>query len=171
MPMAKEDLRFLAFTWKGKYYINSSIAFGSASSCKIFECIASVLQWIVTDKTAWEWISHYLDDFPMLGKTKQVLQKQIDDYMALMQVIGMPVAEHKMIGPTQFLMYLGLLLNLVTMTLQIPEDKRIKNLERIQKLIDVQHSRKQTTAKAIQKLAGSLNFLCAAVPTGKVCTS
>ena len=169
--MAKEDLRFLAFTWKGKYYINSSIAFGSASSCKIFERIASVLQWIVTDKTAWEWISHYLDDFPMLGKTKQALQKQIDDYMALMQVIGMPVAEHKMIGPTQFLMYLGLLLNLVTMTLQIPEDKRIKNLERIQKLIDVQHSRKQTTAKAIQKLAGSLNFLCAAVPTGKVCTS
>ena len=168
MPMAEEDLRFLAFMWKGKYYINSSMAFGSASSCKIFEHIATILQWIVTDKTAWEWISHYLDDFPMLGKSKQALQKQIDDYMALMHVIGMPVAEHKTIGPTQFLMYLGLLLNLVTMTLQIPEDKRIKNLERIQKLIDLHHSRKQTTVKAIQKLAGSLNFLCTAVLAGTV---
>ena len=93
VPMAKEDLRFLGFTWKGKYYINSSMAFGSASSCKIFERIASVLQWIVTDRTAWEWISHYLDDFPMLGKSKQALQKQIEDYMALMHMIGMPVAE------------------------------------------------------------------------------
>ena len=168
VPMAKEDLRFLGFTWKGKYYINSSMAFGSASSCRIFERIASVLQWIVTDRTAWEWISHYLDDFPMLGKSKQALQKQIEDYMALMHMIGMPVAEHKTIGPTQFLTYLGLLLNLITMTLQVPEDKRLKNLERLQKLIDVHHARKQTTVKAIQKLAGSLNFLCAAIPAGKV---
>ena len=85
-----------------------------------------------------------------------------------MKQIGMPVADHKTIGPTQFPTYLGLLLNLVNMTLQIPEYKRVKNLERIQKLIEVHHSRKQTTVKKIQKLAGSLNFLCAAVPARKV---
>ena len=75
--MAEEDLRFLGFTWKGKYYINSSMAFSSASSCKIFEHIATVLQWIVTNQTAWKWISHYLDDFPMLGKTRITLEEQI----------------------------------------------------------------------------------------------
>ena len=168
VPMVEEDLRFLAFTWDGKYYINASMAFGSASSCKIFERIATVLQWIVTSETGWKWISHYLDDFPMLAKTKEGLLVQIQKYLALMREIGMPVAEEKTLGPTQFLEYLGLLLNLVNLTLQIPDDKRKKNLKRIQKMLEVFRGRKKTTIKKIQKLAGSLNFLCAAIPAGKV---
>ena len=86
--MAKEDLPFLAFTWLGKIYINASMAFGSTSSCKIFKHVASVLQWIVTHITHWKWISHYLDDFPMLAKTKPDLFKQIERYLALMKKIG-----------------------------------------------------------------------------------
>ena len=89
--------------------------------------------------------------------------------MALMHMIGMPVAEHKTIGPTQFLTYLGLLLNLITMTLQVPEDKRLKNLERIQKLIDVHHARKQTTVKAIQKVSGIPEFPLRSRPSREGC--
>ena len=94
--MAKEDLPFLAFTWLGKIYINASMAFGSASSCKIFERVANVLQWIVTHETHWDWISHCLDDFPMLAQPKPELFRQIERYMALMGKVGMPVAEEKL---------------------------------------------------------------------------
>ena len=166
--MAEEDLPFLAFTWLGKIYINASMAFGSASSCKIFERVANVLQWIVTHVTQWDWISHYLDDFPMLAQTKPELFQQIDRYLALMEKVGMPVAEEKTLGPTQFLEYLGMLLNLLTLTLRIPEDKRLKNLERIDSLLQCHYKRTPTTIKKIQKLAGSLNFICTAIPAGKV---
>ena len=166
--MAEEDLPFLAFTWLGKIYINASMAFGSASSCKIFERVESVLQWIVTHETHWAWISHYLDDFLMLAQTRPDLMQQIERYLALMKKVGMPVVEEKTLGPTQFLEYLGMLLNLLTLTLEISEDKRLKNLERIESLLQCHYISKPTTNKKIKKLAGSLNFICTAIPTGKV---
>ena len=163
-----EDLPLLGFTLDGKYYLNSSVPFGAASSCLIFERVATVLQWVVTSETGWRWISHYLDDFPMLAKTCEGLVEQIDNYLALMKRIGMPVAEEKTLGPTQFLEYLGLLLNLLNLTLQIPEDKRVKNIEKIDLIISAFRERKTITCKEIQKVAGSLNFICAAIPAGKV---
>ena len=168
LPILLKDLALLGFTFEGKYYINSSVPFGSASSCLIFERVATVLQWIVTNETAWKWISHYLDDFSMLAKKREQLLIQIDKYKALMKHIGMPIAENKTLGPTQFLEYLGLLLDLLNQTLQVPEEKRKKNIKRIDKLISVFRKRKSTTVKKIQKVAGSLNFICAAIPAGRV---
>ena len=163
-----EDLALLGFTLDGKYYLNSSVPFGASSSCKIFERVATVLQWIVTSETGWRWISHYLDDFPMLAKTREGLLEQIEKYKALMKRIGMPIVEEKTLGPTQFLEYLGLLLNLLDLTLQIPDDKRISNIEKIDKLITAHRKRENVTVKEIQKVAGSLNFICSAIPAGKV---
>ena len=162
------DLPLLGFTVDGKYYLNSSVPFGASSSCLIFERVATVLQWIVTSETGWKWISHYLDDFPMLARTRAGLQEQIQNYLALMKRIGMPVAEDKTLGPTQFLEYLGLLLNLLNLTLQIPDDKRVKNIEKIDSLLAAFRGRTNVTCKEIQKVAGSLNFICAAIPAGKV---
>ena len=70
----------MGFTWNGKYYLNVMVPFGGASSCRIFERVASVLQWVVTNKTGWKWISHYLDDYSMLGKTQQELEVQINKF-------------------------------------------------------------------------------------------
>ena len=61
-----------------------------------------------------------------------------------------------------------MLLNLLTLTLQIPEDKRLKNLKRIDSLLQAHYKCTPTTIKKIQKLAGSLNFICTAIPAGKV---
>ena len=162
------DLPLLGFTLDGKYFLNSSVPFGAASSCLIFERVATVLQWIVTSETGWKWISHYLDDFPMLARMHQGLQEQIEKYLALMKRICMPVAEDKTLGPTQLLEYLGLLLNLLNLTLQIPEDKRVKNIKKIDTIISAFRERKNITCKEIQEVTGSLNFICAAIPAGKV---
>ena len=47
------DLALLGFTLDGKYYLNSSVSFGAASSCQILERVATVLQWIVTSEMGW----------------------------------------------------------------------------------------------------------------------
>ena len=36
-PMHRDQLQFLGFPLKGKYYINSSLPFGVASSCKFLK--------------------------------------------------------------------------------------------------------------------------------------
>ena len=48
------------------------------------------------------------------------------------------------------------------------EDKRIKNIEKIDTVITAFHERINPTCKEIQKVAGSLNFICTAIPASKV---
>ena len=73
-PINIADLALLGFTLNGKYYINCWMPFGPASSCFIFKKVVSALQWIVTNETGCEWISHFLDDFLLLEHTHDTLQ-------------------------------------------------------------------------------------------------
>ena len=41
LPIHPDDLHLLGFTLGGKHYINSNLPFGAASSCTIFEKVAS----------------------------------------------------------------------------------------------------------------------------------
>ena len=166
-PIRFSDLALLGFTLNEKYYINCSVPFGAASSCFIFEKVASALQWIITNETGCEWISHFLDDFPLLENSFDALQNLMTEFKRLMADIGMPVAISKSLGPTQVLQYLGLILNFKLQRIEIPEDKRIKCMNLVSKLIEVYERRAKTTVKQIQKVAGSLNFLCQALPAGR----
>ena len=84
-PMHRDQLCYLGFTLNGKYYINSSLPFGAASSCKIFEKVATALQWIVTHETGNHLILHFLDDFPLLWKSFQDVQLFIGQFCSIMK--------------------------------------------------------------------------------------
>ena len=138
------------------------------SSCKIFEKVATALQWIVTHKTGNHLISHFLDKFSLLGKSHHDVQLFIDQFCAIMKRIGMPVVEEKTLGPTQMLEYLGLILNFLIQVIEIPEKKRIKCLLIVNKLQSAFVEKKKVTVKDIQRAAGNLNFICQALPAGRV---
>ena len=167
LPLRFSQLRLMGFSLNGKFFINCTLPFGASSSFKIFEQVNSILEWIICNETSWKWISHFLDDYPMLGPTREALLKQIEKFLAIMQRIGLPITHEKTLGPTQQLPYLGLLLNLVEHLLEIPDDKRVKNIARIDHLLTAFQNRKSVTVKDIQKVAGSLNFICSAIPAGK----
>ena len=165
--MKLSQLRFLAFTFNGKIYINFTLPFGAASSCLIFEKVARAFQWIIINETKNSNISHYLDDFPLFADSEENLTAFMTEFYNIMAQIGMPVAVEKTLGPTQLLEYLGLLLDLINQCIGIPEKKRTSCLKKVQKLLDAKLSRSAVTVKHIQKVAGSLNFLCQALPAGK----
>ena len=120
------QLFLLRFTFQGKFYINCSLSFGAASSCQIFEKVACALQWIITNQTGCVYISHFLDDFPLLGISHDDVCLFILDFYKIMDRIGMPVAKEKTLGPTDMLEYLGLIFNFIAQHLEIPEKKRFK---------------------------------------------
>ena len=161
------QLFLLGFTFNEKFYINSSLPFGAASSCQIFEKVACALQWIITDQTGRVHISHFLDDFPLLGVSHEDVCLFIVDFYTIMDRIGMPVAKEKTLGPTDMLEYLGLVLNFVAQRIEIPEKKRQKCIDLIAKLITCCRERKRVTVKTIQQTAGTLNFICQALPAGR----
>ena len=137
------QLFLLGFTFRGKYYINSSLPFGAASSCQIFEKVACTLQWIITDQTGRVHISHFLDDFPLLGVNHEDVCTFILDFYKIMERIGMPVVKEKTLGPTDMLEYLGLILNFVAQRIEIPEKKRLKCIDLIAKLIQCRRDHKK----------------------------
>ena len=159
-------LKFLGFTLNGKFYINSSLPFSAASSCLIFEKVATLVQWIVTNETKRTEISHYLDDFPLLGCSWSDTKIFITQFTHILQKIGLPIAQDKTIGPTDCLKYLGMLLDFKHQVLAIPEKKRLKCIELITNMITAYRNRKPVQIKLIQKLAGHLNFICQAIPVG-----
>ena len=160
-------LFLLGFTFNGKFYINSSLPFGAASSSQIFEKVACALQWIITDQTGRVHISHFLDDFLLLGISHEDVCVFILDFYKIMERIGMPVAKEKMLGPTDMLEYLGLILNFIAQRIEIPQKKRVKCIDLITKLIQCCRDRKKVTVKSIQQTAGTLNFICQALPAGR----
>ena len=166
-PMHISQLRFLAFSLGNKVYINSSLPFGAGSSCFIWEKIAECLQWVVSNETGCYWISHFLDDFPLLHRTSMSLTKFVHEFYKIMEHIGMPVAVEKTLGPAQIIEYLGLLLDFLNQTIGIPEKKRIKCIELIDTLLRLKSEGRHPTVKMIQKVAGSLNFICQALPAGR----
>ena len=93
--MSEIELSILAFTLKGKIYINACLPFGAGSSCYIFEKVAGVLQWVITNKTGCSWLSHFLDDFPLLHKTCLSLQEFMNTFYRIMEDVRMPIAVEK----------------------------------------------------------------------------
>ena len=79
----------------------------------------------------------------------------------------MPITKHKMIDPTYCLLYLELLVNFRDQVIYIPQDKRDICIKLIEKMLKTYRSCSNILIKTVQSLAGHLNFLCQAVPTGK----
>ena len=160
-----DDLWMLGFTLGDNIYINSSVAFGSASSCLVFERVSTILQWVVQHETSAEWLSHFLDDYILLERCTAQLEQLMTSFRQIFKEVGMPLAEEKTLGPTNVIEYLGLVLNL--QLIMIPENKCNKCLIHIDALLKAATLKKKVMIKQIQKAAGTLNFLCQAFPAGR----
>ena len=167
LPIHADDIHLLAFSFNGAIYINSSLPFGVASSCAIFERVACALQWIVIHHSKRSSMSHFLDDFPLLESSPCCLCQFMTEFEDIMQDIGMPIAANKTLGPTPVLEYLGLLLDFPNQVIKIPLSKRTKCLKLIDSFLSAHAHKRKVTVKTVQKLAGSLNFICQALPAGR----
>ena len=165
--MARSEISVLAFSLNGKTYLNVTLAFRASSPCTIFEKISTCLEFIVSNETKIPWLSHFLDSFLLLQKTREQLKHFMNEFYRIMEEIGMPIAVEKTLGPTQMLEYLGLLLNFINQTIGIPEKKRLKSLELIEGLLVAYKKQNNVTVKQLQWVAGTLNFRAQALPAGR----
>ena len=128
-------------------------------SCTIFEDIATLIHWIA-ERHVGHALIHYLDDFFTAHKLAYVCGSIMASFKEVCQEISMPVSPEKSVGPVQVIQFLGLTIDTVQMVVKVPEDKRADILEILTKII---HKRKATSWE-LQSLAGTLNFLCKAIP-------
>ena len=170
-PIIPQDLPLLGFTLNGKYYINSSMAFSSHSSCKIFEEFAVAMQWCMEQITQSKDLSHYLDDFIMIHRRFEKCLEYMNEMQHMCDRMGAPLSKKKTVGPVHIITFLGLLIDLIRQVIQIPKDKVDKAVILLQQVLDTKNNpsknqRSKVTVKLLQQITGTLNFFCRAIPSG-----
>ena len=154
------------------YFIGKCMPFGSSISCAIFQKFSNALHHIVTYKmlttslTVSTFIMNYLDDFLFIAISEQGCYRIMVIFHETCKEIGVPVSESKMKWPDTEVVFLAILINGVSKTLSIPEEKRLKAVDWIRLCCE----NRKVTVKQLQSLAGLLNFLQWAIYPGRAFT-
>ncbi len=106
---------------------------------------------------------HILDDFFIVAASYVACKQQLDRFLHFCAHIGVPMAPHKMLGPTVLLTFVGILLDSIKMQASLPLDKLDDCKREIQALLDG----KKATLKKLQSINGKLNFACSVVLPGR----
>ena len=154
------------------YFIDKCMPFGSSISCAIFQKFSNALHHIVTYKmlatnlTVTTFITNYLDDFLFIAILEQGCYHIMVIFHETCKVIGIPVAENKTRWPDTEVVFLAILINGISKTLSIPEEKRLKAVDWLRLCCE----NRKVTVKQLQSLAGLLNFLHRAIYPGRAFT-
>ena len=151
-------------TFKTWFFFDKCLPFGSSISCKIFQEISNSIAHMVRVRTGRKNLS-YLDDYFFMALVKAICDGQVNIFLSICQEINFPVSLEKTHWGTTILIFLGLLIDTMRQVILIPKEKVDKAL----KWIDLLLSRKdrKATVLEIQKLCGTLNFLCKCVIPGR----
>lgn len=172
LPLAPDQYRWLVIMCEHpstgvRYYFSlKTVCFGSGTSCYLYMKLSNALAYIFRKKSEGGDINNFLDDF-LTGKAdKEGCNKYLRIFMEICRTIGLPLAEDKTCFATQVIIFLGLLINTVSQTVSIPQDK----LERGRRELNLILRAKKITVHQLQRLTGSLNFFCRAVVPGRAFT-
>lgn len=134
-------------------------------SCQIFQQFSNSLAHIVQFKTGQE-LDWYLDDYFFVHLLKTNCDWQITVFLGICKEINFPVSEDKTVWGQQEIVFLGLLLNTILQIVSIPEDKRQKAQDALDRVLRA----KKVKVLDLQKLTGQLNFLSQAIVPGRTFT-
>lgn len=164
LPINPADFELVGLAVEGKYYFDKCLPMGCAISCSLFEKFSSFLEWAVRTNCNTEDLLHYLDDF-LFGSEKnsnQCLTTMLA-FNQLCSQLGVPIASEKTVWPTPIIIFLGLVINTINMTVSIPDEKLVELRRLLESFLD----KKKVTLKMLQSLVGSLNFCSRAIPASR----
>ena len=155
-------------TGETRFFVDKCMPFGASISCSHFQRLSNALKHVVESlERIYNAVTNYLDDFLFIHYIKQLCVRLMERFMQICQQIKFPVADEKTEWPgEETVVFLGMLLNGKTLTIKVPEDKRLKTLNMLQTAAE----HKKLTIKEIQCLTGTLNFLNKAIVPGRVFT-
>ena len=150
-----------------KFFVDKCLPFGSSISCALFQRFSDALKHIteyrlrITNR-----ITNYLDDFLFVARTLMFCNYMLRRFLSLCQELQIPVSLEKTEWASEFMIFLGILLNGRDLTLSIPVEKRKLAVEMLTEFVNS----KKATVRQLQQLCGYLNFLSRAIVPGRTFT-
>lgn len=112
------------------------------------------------ERRGFQMIIVYLNDFLIIGKTKEVCWLAFSTLLKLLRDLGCQISWRKVIGPTQKLVFLGVELDTLACEMSLPPSK----MEELHRVVSAFLSRCRASKK---QLAGKLNWVCRVVYGGR----
>ena len=106
---------------------------------------------------------NYLDD---LGGAERAENAEVAyrELQLLLKDFGLCEAHNKSCAPSWCMVFLGIEVNTILLTLSIPKEK----MDEILQVLSMWVERTSATLRDVQKLAGLLNFACRCIRSGRV---
>lgn len=163
IPLSPDDYHLVGFQVDGKFFYDKCLAMGLSSSCRLFECFSTSLQWIADTKLKVFGCAHILDDFFFVAPSYSRASTDLNQFLACMADIGVPMKSSKTVLPCTTISFVGIELDSISMEKRLPLDK----LEKIRNLLAYYSVRKAITLKELQSITGLLSYACAVVAPGR----
>jgi hypothetical protein len=143
------------------YMYDERLPFGASCSPGIFDRLTRSINRMMA-RRGYVIIS-YLDDFLIISKDYVTCKTALATLIALVRELGFQINWSKVEGPVQHIVFLGICINSVDMSLSLPQTKQ-------QEFINLLYSfstRKRATQRQLQALAGKLNWACQVIRGGR----
>ena len=164
IPVRPADWPILGLQWDSKFYFDSVMQFGLASATAIFEWYSSAAEFIARKLLPVSALTHYVDDFLLMHKSKEQCAKLLDLLLRLFKELGLPVSPSKIELAAQLMVFLGILFNSINMTISLHES-RVKDIE---SMLDEWMNKTSASRNELQSLIGVLSFASKVVPSSRV---
>ena len=123
IPINPNDNHLLGIRWNGRYFYDRCMPIGCSSSCRTFETLSTAVEWIARTKMNIDFILHLLDDFLIIARSYESCSQQLDLFLRLCSLLGIPMAPQKAVGPSNTLSFAGIELDAIAMAARLPHDK------------------------------------------------
>ncbi|XP_033762030.1 uncharacterized protein LOC117343680 [Pecten maximus] len=144
------------------FMYDTKLPFGASKSPQIFQTLTSAVCRMLKCKYGFLAIA-YLDDFLVFGKTYDECFKAMVKLVQLLRILGFAINWSKLEGPTQEIVFLGVLINTVSMTFSLSRDKLVSFYEILMNF----SSRKRASRKQLEVLIGKLNWASQVINGGR----
>jgi hypothetical protein len=163
LPISPSQYHLFCIKWRGRYYYHTRLAFGCRSSCVIFDNLSRAICWIAKHNYNIETIFHVLDDFLTLNRADYCAERTMAVLNMIFHRLRIPIAEHKTMGPSPVMEYLGIELDTIKMQARLPQNK----VDRIVEFLDTFLARKTCTKRELLQLLGHLYFASRVILAGR----
>ena len=121
---------------------------GAASSCAIFECFSTMLEFVAKHHGGAFCCLHVLDDFLFIAPSYNRCSQDLSRFLEICASAGIPIAQDKTQGPAQVLEFLGITLNVPGQYMALPSEK----VSTCQELLGAMRGQKKATLDQLQRL-------------------
>ena len=159
--MSPNSIHLLGYRFENLLYFDVTLSMGSKSAAYCCQRTTNAITYVY-NKHGYEDVN-YLDDLGAAEEESKA-EEAYDCLGWILDTIGIKESKKKACPPAFIAVFLGILFNTLTMTMEITKDRMVE----IRNILEEWESKQKATLREVQVLLGKLNFAASTIRAGRI---